>query len=363
MLSHDKIKKIILEHFRKDVLKGRFWVVPFTIDTRLRKLRDSVRAHSVEELQKMEIAYEKKLPILHNELKEVAVKIEDVYVASIRSGNTSPELKLMLRLYGDKYNEYKIQLNELDEIKKLTYGNPEKQKPVKQGPRMAGRKPVKTNLVLDDDNQFLRRGGGWIIRFKDKQEMAFPHRVGFTYIAYLLEQPNSFHDCDTILALELERGEHFAAITDTDQQTHKAHLSEIQFSDSMRIQNQQEEVRSSDTEAVMMYKKRYDKLQELLEDEALSDDKRMKYEDECDKLIQQITSSGPRGAVKSKDDERKKKSVAKAITDAINTIRDYDEDLADHLHNSITSGKKIIYGPKGHMSWTVELYPPKSRKK
>lgn len=361
MLNHDKIKKIILEHFRKDVLKGRFWVVPSTIETRIGKLNESVREHSMEDLQKMETAYEKKLPLLENGLKEIAVKIEDGYVAVIRSGNTTQEFRDTLKLYGDKYNEYKIQLNELDWIKRQIYGNPEQQKPVKQEPRTLRRKPVKTNLVLDDDNKFLRRGSGWIIQFQNKQENAYPHRVGFTYIAYLVEQPNTFHDCDTILALELERGEHFGAIAVTDKQTRNEHLSEIKNSDSMRIQNQQEGVRSSDTEAVLMYKKRYDKLQELLGDEALSDDKRMKYEDECDKLIQQITSSGPRGAIKSKDDERKKKSIAKAITDAINTIREYDEDLADHLHNSITSGKKIIYSPKGHISWTVELSSPKNR--
>jgi hypothetical protein len=362
MLSHEKIKKIILEYFRKDVLKGKFWVVPFTIDSRLRKLRKAVSEYSVEQLQVLEKTYEKKLPLLQNELKEVAVKIEDNYVATIRSGNTSQELPHVLKLYGEKYNEYKIQINELDEIKKLIYGDTAKQKTVEQVKNKRS-KPVKTNLTLDDDNEFLRRGGGWIIRFKDKQEIVVPHRVGFTYIAYLLEQPNTFHDCDTLITLEIDRGEHFGAIADDDLYARQAKEYDVKISDSMRIQNQQDSIRSSDSEAIAMYKKRYDKLKELLEDELLSEDKRLQYENERDELIKKITDGGPRGRLKSKDDDRKKKSVAKAITDAINTVREYDDELADHLHNSITSGKKVIYAPKGQMSWTVDLHPPKNRNK
>ena len=363
MLSHEQVKRIVLEHFRKAVKKGKMYVSSYKMDDAARELRRNTSEYSVKQLQELEKATEKKLVNLQDMLKSISARIETEYIKRIRSGEITEKFLAILKTYVDCYNEFKIQAHLLDEIKLMIYGDtPQKKAEISKETKIRERNSKKINLSLASGNEFLRRGGGWIIRFNAKQENVVPHRIGLTYIAYLLETPNEFHHCDSLLSLELERGAHFGEL-DGDHDARNAMKVDVKINTSMKVHNQQTSFKASDPKTTEKYKERIRIITEKLAEDPMSEDEITKLEDERDRLVDLIVNSGPRGKIKSKDDDRKKKSVAKAITDAINTIREYDEELADHLHNSITSGINVIYGPTKDISWIIERFPPKKLKK
>jgi hypothetical protein len=296
-----------------------------------------------------------KLNKLHGNLNSHAAIVENAFIERIRSGNITKEFLSILTEYVLWYNEFKIQTNQLDEVNILINGVKSVKNIIMPETKMA-----KSNLILESGNEFLRRRGGWIIRYNNKQEFVLSSYVGLTYIAYLLERPNEIHHCKMLIDLENERENPFENFED-DIYKNRSQISDekIEIDPLNWSQNQQQGIEPIDAKTRRDYKKRINILKLKLKNPSTTDIERKKHENEIKDLEYEIEHGGPRGLIKSNDDTRNKKSVAKAIADARYAISMHDEELAQHLKKSISSGINVVYESRENISWTIERTLPK----
>lgn len=162
------------------------------------------------------------------------------------------------------------------------------------------------------------------MRYGSDSSTRVRHRKGMLFLHILLQQPHA-----SIHARKLK-----GVVDKTDESTFKGGMGSQDMKAELKsLMERLAEIRferdeaESDNDAAAM--RRLD-----LEREAIRKDVRSK--------------TGLGGKERPKDDgEKARQSVAKAIKEAIETIREQLPALADHLEASMNFGYEIAYAPKG----------------
>jgi hypothetical protein len=382
MLSHKQVKKIILEHLSGDVKKGKLYVSTFDVLFERRHLAQKIAKYSPTETNRLKLQKKKEPKGLEAFLRKQTTLIEKLYIRRVKSRTVTNEFLKSLRAYAQAYNQFKIHTNQIDLLENVGFGDTSEILEAtssrlgmgsadKLSMNGKGRLTTKTRTIIKREpkfvveNEFVRKGDGWLIRFLGKDEFILPHFKGLTFIAYLIQNANQNIHCDELLKFELDRDKLASQLDEIDgTKKRDKYLADENEGELWSVNDQEEKNSPSDSKAVRAYLRRAKKIKEELEDGLLSEVKREEYLEELERISDELKKSGPQKKIGSDNDEKRKKAVNKVIKDVINSaINKHDEELANHLRISIEQrGIYFIYRHDENISWVVEPFSKKSAK-
>jgi hypothetical protein len=335
------------------VASGNVYVGDHEIDRRRRGLKRSVETFSLEKLQEKRDEIESNVNRLKASLDAAALAIDQQPIGLIRSSEGARFLDKYIRIY----NSWKIatsMVEEIDDIISESIHGKKEQRGL-ESKRTRKRNPLRD---AQPENQFLRRGGGWMIRYMGKESpIVLPHLKGLTYIARLLKTPNELVNCSELISIGEDRGLHVGEL----QGGREAIMAEMLESGSISITSRDTPTEIMDEKARKQYGLRLKEIIKELDDPDLFPDVREKLEEEKEELFELLQSTGRRVRKTSDGDKRLMSRVGKAIKEGIRAIGEYDTDLAAHLTRSLKGGIAPTYIPHPEMSWHVELVSPRKK--
>jgi hypothetical protein len=193
-----------------------------------------------------------------------------------------------------------------------------------------GAKPNEQPPPLLADNIFRRKGELWEVRFAGGETNLLYPSKGAAYLHILLSSPNTFLTAAD-LAWRVSRNRERYALGDAGE--------------------------VADREALSAYRARADELVEELQEARENNDPgaQERIRQEMQFLAEQTRAArglGGRQRKASDDRERVRKAVANAIRRTIQTIAQYDRQLAEHLRGPrLRVGRSLSYTPDRGLRW------------
>jgi len=203
----------------------------------------------------------------------------------------------------------------------------------------------------------------WTITF-ERKSISLKHRSGLTYLAHLLKHPGKPITCAELSSLTHPRESDFSPNSRSETQ-----LSNEEQLSITETQSTQEVL---DARAKREIRARLETLNhewkaaraELVEAEHSQNPALLEQlTNDCDSLVDEMTKiakqldedCGAHGKSRNYPgawEERMRGAVSKAISRSLLAIKEQDEHLWRHFHDSIHTGRECIYSPPLLTSWT-----------
>lgn len=192
---------------------------------------------------------------------------------------------------------------------------------------------------------FRKKGGYWDITYQG-ENFLLKDTIGLHYITLLLRNPRTdFHVLDfeqkanpKSTSQDIQPGQLLNKEKEIDTSNYSLHEGMVDKKTLQTIENHLEELEQQQREAE--HKGYFDKSSEL--------------EEEIEKIQKyKKNSTNQKGKPGKFSDEREKarKRITKAISTAMEKIKDQDSNLWRHLHNNIHKGYTCVYRPEDDLPW------------
>jgi len=200
------------------------------------------------------------------------------------------------------------------------------------------------------ENNFIRYNNNiWTINYSNHQEN-IPDRIGIHYIKILLMSPTSeFSSRD--LQIQVNPPPSLPGIDIQGLMP-----TEDEENSGFSIGGLTDAGENLDSQAIEEFKTRLRRIKSEIEDarDRGDEEKQLTLEEEEDKitnyLIANLKKSG-RSRVSGSTDEKVRKSIYKAISDAIKHISKFHPEMGQHLTESIQTGSYCSYIPPAETNW------------
>jgi hypothetical protein len=310
-------------------------------------------------------------------LRGNAIAIEKQYISKVKTGKMPDDFLKLLRQYVSNYNQIKIHTNQIELLENVIAGDrteieQSKMTPITKiirRPKEKDTNPKSTNILIKKEiifkpeNEFVRKGDGWLIKYKNSDHFILPHLKGLTYIAYLiLNEKKNIHG-EVMLKLELNR-EKALEVMDLETEKLERYTRTIEEGEQWVVKVDEGYVKPTDTKAAEKYQRRARKIRRDLEENVHNAKEKGVLEQELEQLQKLIYMEYKNFQIPSENDDNRKKNISKAIKDVIDGfIMKYDKALAKHLESSITrKWIYFVYEPIEEISWVVDPFEKKKGK-
>jgi hypothetical protein len=200
-----------------------------------------------------------------------------------------------------------------------------------------------TQPLADSPNLFCHRGTGWLLRYQGV-EFVLPSLLGLGYLHQLLKSANRPIPAPDLIRRSLE----FVGLPDIDDD--EARDEDVHQETDLGVM--------ADAEAVRDARKRLRELgQQIAQAElvgkaglanALRDEQA-----QLDKYLRRVLGLRGKPRRDGSKEERARQSCRSAIMTAFAAIERESTALAEHLHQSVFTGRSCRYSPQGPVTWQL----------
>jgi len=202
-----------------------------------------------------------------------------------------------------------------------------------------------------EENILKKEGQKWVIKYKGKT-IYCDHYKGFLYISHLLNTPNQEVHCQQLRAVieNINPVEIFgiSGVLSSDERDQPRNPDEDQ---EYNVRPHTDKV--SDQQAFEQYKKRRERLKELIKEAENNRDlgKKDRYSEELKQMEEAILNANQEF---SNDVKKASDAIRNNINRALDTFKEDHPELFFHLKNSILTGEHINYQPEEKIIWRTK---------